>query len=665
VSGTVQTDVLGTYILTYTTSDAAGNDAIAERTVEVVDTTDPVITLNGANAVSVVAGTAYEDAGATATDNYYGDIDVVVTGTVDTDTVGTYTLMYTAEDGSNNVAIETRTVTVTEAPDTTAPVITLLGNASVTVEAGTGYSDAGATALDDKDGNITSAIVVGGAVNVNVPATYVLTYNVQDAAPNAAVEVTRTVIVSDTIAPTITLRGNAALVIQKDASYSDAGATASDSLDGDITVNISVDNPVNTGSPATYTVTYTVSDAVGNPATAVTRSVRVNAPPTANAGIDVSVETGNSVDLVGSGSDTDGAGTVSYQWKRGDEVLATSASYSYTPEKSDFLTFVVTDSDGATAIDTIVVTATEAVIASAACRSTPTTENAFTGTFINLERLDRPWPAALNNVPLTVDNIATVFNDTRASTDSFDLQGKKLVMPTQAVWDGYSNSQKALFLINSERCARGILPYEGISPIVESTPAQYYADHLSSNNVFGHNEDGNSPWERLAIFANVVAPTQAIPNPVGQNADFFGRAENLAENSLGSTGEHPTVHEPVAKAIYAWMYNDRESTMYTIADDSGLESIHYSYGHRKFILETGLVENSGEADKEGLIGIGVSTVQVVESGFNWTKVYTVMNGFDPNGNWPMGNIQTVELLESNQCLNGYLPIAGSSPLVCE
>ncbi|MCB9807151.1 DUF5011 domain-containing protein [Candidatus Peribacteria bacterium] len=43
--------------------------------------------------------------------------------------------------------------------------------------------------------------------------------------------------------------------------YSDAGATASDNVDGDITANIITVNPVNTNVLGSYTVTYNVSDA--------------------------------------------------------------------------------------------------------------------------------------------------------------------------------------------------------------------------------------------------------------------------------------------------------------------------------------------------------------------------------------------------------------------
>jgi hypothetical protein len=59
------------------------------------------------------------------------------------------------------------------------------------------------------------------------------------------------------------------------ASYTDAGATASDNVDGDITGSIVTVNSVNTGSLGTYNVTYNVTDANGNAADQVTRTVNV------------------------------------------------------------------------------------------------------------------------------------------------------------------------------------------------------------------------------------------------------------------------------------------------------------------------------------------------------------------------------------------------------
>ena len=60
--------------------------------------------------------------------------------------------------------------------DTTAPVITLLGSATVDLLQGTPYTDQGATASDAEQGDLTGDIVVGGdVVDVNVTGTYTIT----------------------------------------------------------------------------------------------------------------------------------------------------------------------------------------------------------------------------------------------------------------------------------------------------------------------------------------------------------------------------------------------------------------------------------------------------------------------------------------------------------
>ncbi|SFV60527.1 MSHA biogenesis protein MshL [hydrothermal vent metagenome] len=94
--------------------------------------------------------------------------------------------------------------------DTTKPIITLIGESTITLIQGTTYTDAGARALDDKDGDISSNIQVDNPVDTNHVDTYNITYNVSDSSGNSANEVTRTVIVKakpiietpDTIPPT-------------------------------------------------------------------------------------------------------------------------------------------------------------------------------------------------------------------------------------------------------------------------------------------------------------------------------------------------------------------------------------------------------------------------------------------------------------------------------
>ena len=86
-------------------------------------------------------------------------------------------------------------VSVSTLSDATAPVITLTGSATVTHVLGATYTDAGATATDAVDGDLS--VTASGTVDVNVIGTYTITYSVSDAASNAATQVTRAVNVVD------------------------------------------------------------------------------------------------------------------------------------------------------------------------------------------------------------------------------------------------------------------------------------------------------------------------------------------------------------------------------------------------------------------------------------------------------------------------------------
>lgn len=81
-------------------------------------------------------------------------------------------------------------------PDTEKPVITLTNDSTINLYVGDTYTEYGATAVDNVDGNISGEIVISGEVDTSVAGTYYVTYNVSDEAGNTADEVMRTVIVS-------------------------------------------------------------------------------------------------------------------------------------------------------------------------------------------------------------------------------------------------------------------------------------------------------------------------------------------------------------------------------------------------------------------------------------------------------------------------------------
>jgi hypothetical protein len=159
-----------------------------------IDTTAPVITLNGDSNIDITKGRAYSDAGATALDDRDGDISSKITteGSVDTSKEGTYSIIYRVEDASGNRAEERRVINVVIEADTTAPVIRLNGDSNIDIIKGRAYSDAGATALDNRDGDISSKITTEGSVDTSKEGTYSIIYRVKDEAGNQSKK-TRTV----------------------------------------------------------------------------------------------------------------------------------------------------------------------------------------------------------------------------------------------------------------------------------------------------------------------------------------------------------------------------------------------------------------------------------------------------------------------------------------
>jgi hypothetical protein len=144
------------YTSTITVTDGI-NSSTQAITVNVLDVDEipPVISINGANPITVELGSTYSDAGAIAD----GGETVSLESNVDTAKVGSYTVTYSATDAAGNIGTATRIVNIT---DTTKPAITIIGDNPATAEFGLTYTDAGATA-SDLSGDVT--VITSGSVN--------------------------------------------------------------------------------------------------------------------------------------------------------------------------------------------------------------------------------------------------------------------------------------------------------------------------------------------------------------------------------------------------------------------------------------------------------------------------------------------------------------------
>ncbi len=326
-----------------------------------VNGTKPILYLLGDANVTVAQNREYHDPGAQAFDFADGNLTdkIAVSGSVDVNTTGTYTLTYAVSNRAGKAADPVRR-TVTVAPD--IPVLYLLGEAKVTTNVNTPYTDAGAGAYDLVDGNLTDDVTDdSNSVDLNKTGTYTVTYTVSNHAGIAAVPITRTVIVADIGKPVLTLKGSSTVTISVGGSYTDDGATATDAYEGDLRARIVTRGvaEVNTSKSGTYTITYDVNDSAGNVADQIQRTVIVlDNPPTADAGKDIIAYKGASVILDANGS-TDADGFVaSYEWREGDTIRSTDARYvedHFTLGEHN-LTLKVTDNEGESDEDNVTVT---------------------------------------------------------------------------------------------------------------------------------------------------------------------------------------------------------------------------------------------------------------------------------------------------------------------
>ena len=106
----------------------------------------------------------------------------------------TDTLWTNAKDAEYMLTIKDNCTIHTQQPDTEKPIIKLNGESSITIKINERFTDPGATATDNKDGDLTSKIVTTGSVDTSKAGVYKITYSVEDNAKNIAT-VTRTVIV--------------------------------------------------------------------------------------------------------------------------------------------------------------------------------------------------------------------------------------------------------------------------------------------------------------------------------------------------------------------------------------------------------------------------------------------------------------------------------------
>ncbi|MGD9901452.1 MAG: immunoglobulin-like domain-containing protein [Spirochaetales bacterium] len=231
------------------------------------DETGPVI--SGAVNITLEVGSSAPNwlSGVTAIDEVDGNLTTqlaVDASDVNLLVVGTYDLVYSVTDESDNDSSVTVSVYVV---DTVNP--TMAGMEDFTLEVNSSAPNwlTGLTANDSYYGDLTSAIVADDSeVDLTTVGTYTLTYTVEDNSGNEATE-TVNVVVVDTTDPQINGAQNLFLAAGSETPNWIGSIIATDSYDGNLTNEIVVDDSaVDLMTTGAYTLTYTVADTSDNEA---------------------------------------------------------------------------------------------------------------------------------------------------------------------------------------------------------------------------------------------------------------------------------------------------------------------------------------------------------------------------------------------------------------
>lgn len=196
-------------------------------------------------------------------------LEIVKEGEVDTKKLGSYFVKYTANYNDMEESITVSYIVI----DTKKPVINLVINEDTYTSPKDKYVEEGFSAIDNYDGDLTDKVI-------REEKDGIVFYTVSDSFGNTTT-VERKIVYKDTVAPVITLNGEADLKISTGEEYVEAGFVANDDCEGDISDKVVVSGEVDTAKNGSYVITYAVKDSYGNECV-INRNVTVQdiTPPT-------------------------------------------------------------------------------------------------------------------------------------------------------------------------------------------------------------------------------------------------------------------------------------------------------------------------------------------------------------------------------------------------
>lgn len=145
------------------------------------DNVAPVINLVGNSEITIEINTIFNDPGYSCSDNFDKTCNVVVTGSVDVSKLGKYILEYNAIDSSGNSAVTSKRIV--NVVDTTAPVLSLIGDSILYYGLNQEYEELGFNVSDNSNEDINVDVDISN-LDVTVSGTYDIIYSACDSSKN-------------------------------------------------------------------------------------------------------------------------------------------------------------------------------------------------------------------------------------------------------------------------------------------------------------------------------------------------------------------------------------------------------------------------------------------------------------------------------------------------
>jgi hypothetical protein len=616
----------GTYQITWTFDDGNGNQTTAIQTVVVDDVTPPttptIASATGECSVTVTAPTT--------TDACAGTITGTTSNPLTYSTQGTYQITWTFDDGNGNQTTAVQTVVVDDVtPPTTPTIADATGECSVTVTA--------PTTTDACAGTITGTTI--NPLTYSTQGTYQITWTFDDGNGNQTTAV-QTVVVDDVTAPIITLTGSSLIAVEAGDTYTELGATANDNCDGSLSVTIGGD-VVNNLVVGSYNITYNVSDASGNAANQVTRSVVVQdgtAPIiTLNGNATINVECGQTYTELGATAVDNTQTSISVVI--GGDIVNPSVNGVY------YVTYNATDGEGNVAtefIRTVTVSDNTAPI-------TPTIANATGECSVTV------------TAPTTTDNCAGTITGTTSNPLTYSLQGTYQI--TWTFDDGNGNQTTAVQTVVVDDVtppttptlanATGECSVTVTAPTTTDACAGTITGATTDSLTYSlqgtyqitwtfNDGNGNQTTAIQTVEVDDVTPptTPTLANATGEcSVTVTAPTTNDAcAGTITGTTSNPLTYSTQGTYQITWTFNDgngnQTTAIQTVVVDDVTAPVIALNGNSTITLEAGSVYTELGASVNDNCASGLSVViggDVVNTSFVGTYVITY-NANDGNGN---------------------------------